>query len=123
VIQVYLVSDPWGSTSPAHQVLTLSAPRRALEPVSPDQRRERLRGVALDKLPGEESAPDERNDPAALIARSHNSDLQYLHGMATAANEDPLTTKGNMLERSRFMTDISTGPIGSDVKASDVALT
>jgi WXG100 family type VII secretion target len=175
VIQAYMVSGPWGAKSPVHEVLTLSALRRALEAVPPGQRGELLRGVAPEKLPGldsttahdldtkkidpsaqqfvrgvlwpddpkgyffddpkttedyssglrwyEEFDPDERNEPAALIARSHYGDLQYFHGMATAANEDPLTTKGNMLEWSRFLTDVSTGRIDPDLKVSDVALT
>ena len=175
IIPAYAVSGPWGRGSPVHEVLTLSAIRRAMEVLPPDQRGELLRGVNFDKLPNldsqsaydlntkqidpsaqqfvrgvlwpddpkgyffddprttedyssgarwlEEFDKDERNDPAALIARSHYGDLQYFHGMAPVDNQNPQTTKDNMLNWSRFLTDVSTGRIDPDVKVADVPLT
>lgn len=175
IVQAYAVSGPWGIGSPVHEVLTLSALRRAMEAVPPEQRGELLGGVVLDKLPSldspgahnldtkdidrsaqqfirgvvwpddpkgylfddprstedyssgarwwEEFDKDERNDPAALIARSHYGDLQFFHGMSSVAGESPQVTKENMLNWSRFLTDVSTGRIDPDVKLSEVALT
>jgi WXG100 family type VII secretion target len=71
----------------------------------------------------EEFDKDERNDPAALIARSHYGDLQYFHGMAPVDNQDPQMTKDNMLNWSRFLTDVSTGRIDPDTRVADVPLT
>jgi WXG100 family type VII secretion target len=177
IMPAFAAAGPLWFGSPVHEVITLSALRRALEAVPPEQRGELLRGVALDRLPGLDSRdayklnpenidrsaqqfirgvvwPDDPEgllfddprttedysrmggrrwydefkngdpkDPAALIARSHHGDLQFMHGMASAQGESPQATRQNMLEWSRFLTDVSTGRIDPDTRLSQVPLT
>ena len=71
----------------------------------------------------DEFDPSEKDDPAALIARSHYGDLQFLHAMASADAEHPLATRAKVLEWARFLVRVAKGEIAGSAKLRDVPIT
>ena len=71
----------------------------------------------------EEFDVDEKDDAAALIARSHYGDLQFFHAMASNDAEPPAETKRKILEWARFLIDVATGRTGGATKLVDIPLT
>ena len=63
----------------------------------------------------------EGGDFSTLTARSHFGDLQFFHGMASADDEAPETTKQNMLEWARFLVDVAAGRTGTDETLGNIA--
>jgi hypothetical protein len=59
-------------------------------------------------------------DKSDLIARSHYGDLQFMHGMASAAGESPAVTKQSMLGWARFLIDVATGRTKAETLIKDV---
>lgn len=72
---------------------------------------------------GKEYDAKKKDDPAALIARSHYGDLQFFHGMATREAEAPAETKRKILEWGRFLSDVAAGRISGDRRLDQMELT
>lgn len=62
----------------------------------------------------------EGGDFSTLTARSHFGDLQFFHGMASADDEAPGTTKQSMLEWARFLVDVASGATPASTMIKDI---
>jgi hypothetical protein len=59
-------------------------------------------------------------DLGDLTARSHYGDLQFMHSMANADNEDPAVTKKRIMDWSNVLVRIASGEIAHTMQAGKV---
>jgi hypothetical protein len=115
------LSSMRGHNLKAHKDIDVSAQQFIRGVIWPDD----PKGLLFDEPEGtrdyssgaawlEEFDEDEKDDPAALTARSHYGDRQFFHAMASKEGEKPGETKARIKQWARFLADVSTGRIDPD---------